>query len=74
MRSPGATTMAWIRTPACPSARRRTGVYTIAIRDSIYRGREDFVYRLRISAGSGGGPRGSCGSSPERTPAAGPPW
>jgi hypothetical protein len=30
------------------------GVYTIAIRDSIYRGREDFVYRLRISAGSDG--------------------
>ncbi|MCX7030858.1 MAG: PPC domain-containing protein [Spirochaetes bacterium] len=30
------------------------GVYTITIRDSIYRGREDFVYRLRISAGSDG--------------------
>jgi hypothetical protein len=30
------------------------GIYTIAIRDSIYRGREDFVYRLGISAGSDG--------------------
>jgi hypothetical protein len=30
------------------------GVYLITIRDSMYRGREDFVYRLRISAGSDG--------------------
>jgi hypothetical protein len=27
------------------------GLYTVAIRDSIYRGREDFVYRLHIRAG-----------------------
>ena len=30
----------------------RDGIYTVDIWDSIYRGREDFVYRLRISAGS----------------------
>ncbi len=31
------------------------GLYTVEVRDSIYRGREDFVYRLEVSAGGGAG-------------------
>lgn len=29
-----------------------TGVYTLAVRDALYRGREDFVYRISVEKGS----------------------
>jgi len=47
-----------------------SGVYTVAVRDSIYRGREDFVYRLCIGSPAAGAqaapaePRGSTAAGP----------
>ena len=48
MKSPTPMIFSSTRIPHCFLEVPKTGVYHLSIRDSIYRGREDFVYRIAV--------------------------